>query len=239
VGGAIGAVERPLSRIGPDVERTLGAVADTVQPYRRQARDLLRRRGEAVEPDDQGRPVVRGEVTGLAIAPQALARAQAAGFTVRRRETIEGLDLAVVVLGPPRGLTAAEAVRRLRALDPEGRYDFNHIYFESGGAAARTGTAASTPADAGEGLRIGLVDGSVSPTPPALAYVALTQRPFRAGRARGERACDGWWPRCWGAPRRLPGRGPGRRCSWPTSMARRRPGARRCRWRAAWAGWRR
>jgi hypothetical protein len=182
VGGAVDGVVGRASRLAPD--GTLAAVDDVVAPYRRQARDLLRRHAAAVEADDLGQPVVRGEVAGLGISPEALQRAQAAGFAVARQETIEGLDVSVVVLSPPRGMSAREAVRRLRALDPAGRYDFNHIYFESGATTAPVFAASTTAARSGEGLRIGLVDGSAPPAHPALARVPLTQKAFAPGGAR-------------------------------------------------------
>jgi len=51
------------------------------------------------------------------------------------------------VLGAPRGLSTTEAIRRLRELDPDGQYDFNHLYLESGGVDAPTSTpvVASNP----------------------------------------------------------------------------------------------
>ena len=184
IGDTVGRVGAQVPRLGSELDRTLDRVADAARPYSRQARDLLRRHADAVEADDQGRPVVRGEIAGLGIAPDALERAQAAGFQVKRREPIEGLDLAVVVLAPPAGVSAREALRRLRAIDPAGRYDLNHIYFESGLVASPTLAAAAVPAVSGEGLKIGLVDGSASPTQPALAHLTMTQKPFATGGAR-------------------------------------------------------
>jgi len=159
------------------------AVEETALPYRERARDLLRRHGGAVEADGQGRPVVRGEVMGLGVSPAAIERARGAGFGVRSQETIDGLDLVAVVLVPPRGLSAREAVRRLQALDPAGRYDFNHIYFE-GGAAGAPSFGATAPAASGRGLRIGLVDGTASAAPPTLARTPMVQAAFAPGGAR-------------------------------------------------------
>jgi len=184
VGGALDDVRTRVARDPLDAGRALDAVAGVVEPYRRQARNLLRRSPGAVEADDLGQPVVRGEVTGLAIAAEALERARAAGFQVRTQETIEGLGLATVVLAPPRGMPAREAVRRLRALDPAGRYDLNHIYFESGADGPSGGLASAADASGGQGLRIGLADGSASPRQPALAGLQITQKAFAPGGAR-------------------------------------------------------
>lgn len=171
--------------VPPPADRLAGAVSGTIASYGAQARDLLRRHPRFVEPDELGRPVVRGEVVALGVSPEALQRAQAQGFTLARREAMEPLGLDVTVLTPPRGLSARAAVRRLRALDPSGEYDFNHIYLEGGTAAPASGAAGPTrSARSGAGLRVGLVDGSVASGQPALAGARLVQRAFAPGGAR-------------------------------------------------------
>lgn len=161
-----------------------GEALDRAMSYAERARDVLGRHGDVLEADDRGRPVVRGEVMGLGVTPQGLAAAKAAGFQVRSQERLEGLDIAAVVLVPPRGMPATEAVRRLRSLDPAGRYDFNHLYFESGAAAQPPASAHPAGPAAGRGLRIGLVDGSASADQPALARTPMVQRAFAPGGAR-------------------------------------------------------
>jgi hypothetical protein len=148
------------------------------------ARRLLAQHPDLIEPDDHGQPVVRGEVLGLGLDAAALRRLQQAGFSIRSRERLAGLDLDTVVLGIPRGVSAPDAVRRLRQLDPGGQYDFNHLYLEGGAVAASPGRAAGSPmaADA-VGLRIGLVDGSAAAGHPALAGARLLQRAFAPGGA--------------------------------------------------------
>jgi len=127
----------------PDAPRAVGSVTSpagelagaTLSNVRRlTAQRLLREHRDVVEADDQGRPVVRGDVMALGIAPETLARLQQAGFTVRSRDTLPGLGFEAVTLGAPKGLSAAEAVRRVRALDPGGQYDFDHLYQEGGAA---------------------------------------------------------------------------------------------------------
>lgn len=177
----VSGVAAPATRL---TDQALRPVVETVDSYRRQAAALLRRNPRVLEADEAGRPVVRGEVAALDMTPEAVERAKAAGFSVTRQETVEGLDLAVLVLAPPRGMSAREAVARLRALDPQGRYDLNHIYFESGATAAPGLLAAAGAIASGEGLRIGLVDGSASASQPALARAPMTQRPFAPGGAR-------------------------------------------------------
>ena len=148
------------------------------------AEHLLRDHADLVEPDDQGRPVVRGEVLAVGVEAAVLTRLRQAGFRVRSQDRLDGLGIEAVTLTIPRGLSATEAVQRLRALDPAGQYDFNHLYQESG-AVPRLATAAGAAATAdGRGLRIGVVDGSVAPEAPALKRVKLVQQSFAPGGAR-------------------------------------------------------
>ncbi|HEY3695092.1 S8 family serine peptidase [Phenylobacterium sp.] len=176
-------------RLGRSVQDVAGATVRTAQAplaelRRMQALDLLRVHPEAVEADAAGEPVVRGEVLALSPDPAALARAREAGFTVRRQEDVQALGLQVSVLGVPAAMPAAEALRRLRALDPEGRYDLNHIYFPGGAADAPPGReAAAQPGSVRGGVRIGLVDGGVA-AHPSLAGARVTQRGFAPGGVR-------------------------------------------------------
>ncbi|MCR5876770.1 S8 family serine peptidase [Phenylobacterium sp. J426] len=148
---------------------------------------LLREHPRYVEADEAGRPVVRGEVLALTLTPDALARIEAAGFRVARRGELGGLGLETVVLNPPKGVSAREAVRRLEAIDPEGAYEFNHLYQASGEARApgRWSAAGVAPgAGAAAGLRLGLVDGSAAADHPALRRAKVTQRAFAPGGPR-------------------------------------------------------
>jgi subtilisin family serine protease len=146
---------------------------------------LLREHPRHVEADDQGQPVVRSEILALAPEPEVLARIEAAGFRVARRSDLEGLGLEAVVLTTPRGVPVREAIRRLKALDPEGTYEFNHLYQASGQAASGRIRAApaAAPVAAG-GVRLGLVDGSAAAEHPALGRAKVIQRAFAPGGAR-------------------------------------------------------
>lgn len=147
---------------------------------------LLREHPRHVEVDDQGHPVVRGEVLALAPAPEVLARIEAAGFRVARRSNLEGLGLEAVVLTTPRNLPVREAIRLLRAHDPDGEYELNHLFQASGQVSAPRARAA--PPSRGSavlaGVRLGLVDGSAAADHPALRRTKITQRAFAPGGAR-------------------------------------------------------
>jgi hypothetical protein len=143
---------------------------------------LLRANPRVLEPDDQGRPVVRGEVLAVSPSAEALQRALAAGFVEARRERAGDLGLELVTLTPPRGMDAREAVRRLRALDPAGDYDFNHIYAGAGVAGmAGIGLAAAAGGGGAAGARVGLVDGGVDTGHPDFRGVSIEQRGFSKG----------------------------------------------------------
>jgi hypothetical protein len=128
---------------------------------------LLKRHRDVLEPDPRGEPVVRGEILAWSPSAQGLAAAQASGLAVLSERVLGGGET-MVVLRVAGGQDTAAALAQLRARDPDGAYDFNHIYTGSGAApqgqampaggmdeAARSKAAASAP------IRVGLVDGGV------------------------------------------------------------------------------
>jgi hypothetical protein len=113
--------------------------------------------------DPRGELVVRAEVVAIDITPDALDKALAARFSVLRTEQLPDLGIALTILQTPEGMSAARGLKRLRKLDPEGTYDFNHVYLDSGemGAGLRFApddTAGAHPAARG---RVGLIDGGI------------------------------------------------------------------------------
>jgi hypothetical protein len=138
---------------------------------------LIRANARVVDADPNGEPVVRNEILGLAPTEAALNHARALGFVVDREQTIGGMDIRVVVLRAPRGMTTQKALRTLREADSGGNYDYNHIY-TGGGALSRggtetTGRASDVPAPVPPAtapvqsrVRIGLLDSGVDVTHP-------------------------------------------------------------------------
>ena len=143
--------------------------------------DLVRRNPKALELDDLGQPVVRGEVLAISPSDPALAAIQAAGFSVARRTRSDDLGLELVTLTPPKGLSAKAAVRRLRELDPTGDYDFNHLYADAGTGAS---SPPARPAAAGGAGRVGLLDGGVDAAQAGFKGVRIQSRGFAPGGAR-------------------------------------------------------
>lgn len=147
-------------------------------------RELLQRHGDALEADPGGAPAVRGEVVALSPSAAALEAARAEGFAVAREEVLEGLDERAVVLRAPAGMTATQALQRLRAIDPHGTYDFNHLYL-GGGAPPGAAAAAPAPPDApaqAQRPKLGLIDGGVDVHHPALRHAEV--RSFGCGGQR-------------------------------------------------------
>jgi hypothetical protein len=192
------------------LNRTANGVLGQADPQRlrelRQVRvrNLLRTNRTALEADPRGAPIVRNEVVALSPSAAALDRARAAGFGIGRTRTLEGLDVAIVVLQAPPGMSTRRALERLRREDPDGTYDYNHVYLEGGevGAAAlprRDGTtnlaipggaalpvAAIAAGDAGIGapavaIRIGLIDGGVQRSHPVFGGVNVHEHGCTGG----------------------------------------------------------
>jgi subtilisin family serine protease len=176
----------PTLPLPADVDGTLSGVAATLDAQRLldlrklRLRTLVRRHRDVLEADPNGAPVVRSEVVAFAPTDSALELARSAGFSVRRERVLEGLDAKLLVLEAPKGVSTHRALKRLRKLDPEGAYDFNHVYETTGeiiatqdpaiGARGRAADARTTNA------RVGLIDGGVDVTHPALAGVPIEQR---------------------------------------------------------------
>ncbi len=154
-----------------DINRTAAGVTNQLDPDQlRNVRllrvhDLIRKHRDTFEADPQGAAIIRNEVLTYAPAAAALERARAAGFTVVRESALEALGTGIVTLQPPQGMSTKRALTELRKLDPEGAYDFNHIYTETGvvystaqnGLAEPGGAMASTSPH----VRIGMIDRGV------------------------------------------------------------------------------
>jgi len=165
----LGGVQGGLDFVG-GIARDLNPT-DLLSLRRQRLRDLVHDNRPALDIDDDGNPIRRDEIVATAPSDADLAAAKAAGFTVLRRETVEGLDLPLVVLAPPKGVPARKAIGRL----PQGDYALNHIY-EPAFAALEPGGGRAAEGRAG-GALMGLIDGGVG-AHPAFAGAAIEQRGF-------------------------------------------------------------
>ncbi len=165
----------PRLPVGTDpVTGTLRTAQSALTDVRKlRVRELLQTERETVETDPEGQPIVRRQIGALSPTPVALERARAAGFTVLRTQTLEGLGLTLVVLQVPDGLSTRRALKKLRELDPDGQYDYNHVYLGAGYQSTKSETevpqARAAEARAPNGLRIGLIDSGVDTAHPVFA----------------------------------------------------------------------
>ena len=162
----------------PDATRALGGTLRELTNARAlRAERLLRDHRGSLDRDPRGDLVVRAEVIAIDITDAALANAIKARFAVLRTREFAELGLKVTVLQTPEGWSAPRGLKRLRKLDPEGTYDFNHIYLDVGEIAGAVGAREPAPASitAGAGHRVGLIDGGVETTHAALRNNVITQ----------------------------------------------------------------
>lgn len=163
-----------LPRLPPPVDElarpALRQVDDTLATSSSQIRALLREHPRALARDPAGALVLRGELLAIDVDARALARAVDAGFRVRSQQRLAPLELSIVVLEVPPRRSLRRALRQLRELDPDGRYDYNHVYLGGGGSVAGPPMPAPAPAGPGAGVhaRVGLVDGGVDPLAPGI-----------------------------------------------------------------------
>jgi len=149
--------------------------ADLLSLRRERLRELVRDNRPALDMDDDGNPIRRDEIVVTAPSDAELAAAQRGGFKILRRETVDGLDLALVVLAPPRGVPARKAIVQLQAADPQGSYALNHVY-EPAFAALEPG-GGPPPREHADGAVMGLIDGGIG-SHPAFAGATIEQRGF-------------------------------------------------------------
>ncbi|HTQ36406.1 MAG TPA: S8 family serine peptidase [Steroidobacteraceae bacterium] len=163
-----------LPQVGPvlrDAAPALPQPRALVSSVDVRARELLRRYPRDVERDPRGAPVVRAVILALSPDGQALQQALARGFLIQSDVTPQPLGERVVTLLVPQGLATQRALQQLRAADPRGSYDFDHLFVESAASAVSAASAAASAAalpDMVE-VRVGLIDGGVDVAHPVFA----------------------------------------------------------------------
>jgi len=169
-----GQLDSPLLR-GSQRLLDRGDTGDLRSLRLQQVGDLLKRHRDVLEADPRGEPVVRRQILAWQASPQGLETARTAGLAVTG-----GAD-GVLILHLPAGADLGATLESLRAADPGGAYDYNHIYTGSGavppGRAPSAGTAApSAGPDAAAGAsRIGLVDSGIERGHEVFADAAIVR----------------------------------------------------------------
>ncbi len=174
----------PDLRLPAPLPGAVGAVTEQplLSSVRARARTLLQRYPGQIERDPRGAPVVRSVILALSPSDEALQQAQARGFQIQSDQTLQPLGERIVTLLAPPAQTTRRALRDLRAADPGGSYDFDHLFVSMQAAPAHDAFIASTADTVPETveIRVGLIDGGVDADHPVFA----TRRPEVLG-------CDG------------------------------------------------
>jgi len=144
---------------------------------------LLARHPRELMRDPAGELILRRQLLALPSSPAARERLLALPEIQLLEETrLDGLDLGWLLLRIDTAL-----LPRLRALDPDGQYDYQHVYLGSGevgsAAAAGDGPAAASQG-AGTASTVGLIDSGVEARHPALRNAALKRFGCEGGAAR-------------------------------------------------------
>lgn len=149
----------------PLTDATLRPVIDRA----RESRRLLRRHPDLLDRDPAGDLVMKQRVLAIEPSADALARSTGAGFIEVERRHLKELGIQVVVLRAPARLDARAAIALLRELDPAGNYEYDHLYLRSAAASPSVAESAARKAPTGAlPVRVGLLDGGVDSTHPAL-----------------------------------------------------------------------
>ena len=147
---------------------------------------------DLLENDLNGSRAVKNEVLALSPSAASLAAARALDFQVLRQSTLGRLGLGVTVLRPPAGMSLNDALAALRMADPQGVYDYNHIYDPSGGILSGAGSVFRRDAripDA-RSATIGIVDAGIDVAHPALRRADIVTKNF-AGKEKSPPAEHG------------------------------------------------
>ncbi len=143
---------------------------------------LIRRNRSVLDRDPNGEPIVRNEILALSPSETAADLARSLHLIVARDQIIDSMSIHLVVLRAPDSMSTNKALRELRASDPAGVYDYNHIYLGSGtqsgafvnptaqNAPLRGSSAASPQAPK---MRVGLVDTGVDTSHSAFQESAI------------------------------------------------------------------
>jgi subtilisin family serine protease len=155
----------------PKLTQAIGQTANSLEQLqdvrRLQIANLIRANPRTIAADPHGNPVVRDELLAFSPSAKGLEAAQALGLRILREQTIEDLDIRLLILQPPANRALAKALRQLREADPAGTYDFNHIYL-GGGTVLSPAPADAPPRDNTSAnsttqppSRVGLIDSGV------------------------------------------------------------------------------
>jgi subtilisin family serine protease len=120
--------------------------------------------------DDDGFLARRGEIIAMSGDALLRRRAEALGLEVAQEEFLASLNTTMYRLSVPAASPIDGILARLRAQDPEGVFDRNHLYDRSASTGtSRSGAPTRALVETAKGISVGLIDTGVDALHPALA----------------------------------------------------------------------
>ncbi|MDE2161702.1 MAG: S8 family serine peptidase [Alphaproteobacteria bacterium] len=168
-----------IDRTASGLDRTLQSTVEVVK------RDVVGRPllTGAIDRDPQGARIVRGEILAVSPSNASLAIAKRLNFDIRRTDTLSNLGLTAVILGIPDGMSATDALAVLKKADPQGSYDYDHLYDPSGVAVNTAAPAAPRVSARAGSIRIGMIDGGISRRHPVFGDAAIVTKDVAGERS--------------------------------------------------------
>ncbi len=160
---------------GRDIARALQGRDNAGRPTDRGA--LAR----ALDRDQQGASVIRGEIIAVAPGKDDLDAAQQLGFAISRRDELSELGFASVTLAVPDGMSTSAALAALQAAAPGGTFDYAHIYNPTGDAGSPLASAVAIAFYDADDVSVGMVDGGAWKQHRALRRAWIRSRSFAGG----------------------------------------------------------
>ena len=186
----LGSPELQRQVVAPTLDRIAGlptivaeSGSSTLAELRRmRLQELIRENSAALEADEHGQPVRRGVLIAADPDADSLQGALRAGFGVAGEEVEQPLGLRLIKLAIPKGLSARDAIKRLRKAVPRLQVDYDHVFEPAGGSLMPLNSVAASIAGIGNDHVIGMIDGGVA-SHPSLGSASIEQRGF-AGSAK-------------------------------------------------------
>jgi hypothetical protein len=168
---------QPLQSAGQNLDQIDSRSLQRLSAVRHlEIKRLIRSNRGLLDLDPNGEPIIRNEILALSPSETAAAIARSLNCHIVREQTIDALNIHLVVFRAPDSMSAMQALRVFRESDPDGNYDYNHIYFGSGAWSSAklqpNAQNSSLPAPTAAHLqvpqwRVGLLDTGVDTTHPA------------------------------------------------------------------------
>jgi hypothetical protein len=143
------------------------------------------------EHDDNGSRIVRGVILAIGLSDRGRDAAEQLDIEVEASEDLDPLNLEVTKLELPPGLPATKAIEALKSADPEGIYDFEHLYDPSGSTAATAAPNAPIELVPHDAIEIGMIDSGIAEDHPALRDADIEMKMTTVRRSKAKPTAHG------------------------------------------------